>query len=64
MAIIDGGREIQAKRIILLVGEELFGPADESTKTRVQAITDIDRLERIFVKLPRCGGWQEALETA
>jgi hypothetical protein len=63
MAIIDEGREAEVKKVILLVGNELFGAPEESTKTRLQAITDLDRLERMVVKIVRSSGWPELLDT-
>jgi hypothetical protein len=63
MAIIDEGREAAMKKMLLLQGTELFGGPDESVKTRLQAITDLDRLERMAVKLVRSPGWRELLDT-
>jgi hypothetical protein len=63
MAIIDEGREIEAKRLLLLVGEDLLGSPDQDMKTRLQAITDIDRLERMWMQLTRAPGWHELLDT-
>ncbi len=62
MAIIDEGREEEAKKLILLMGRERFGPADEQVKTKLSAITDLDRLEGLSLKLLRASSWPELLD--
>ncbi|HUY36132.1 MAG TPA: hypothetical protein VMV69_25560, partial [Pirellulales bacterium] len=46
LMILDEGKEKQAKKDILLVGEERLGPANESIKTQLEDITDLERLDR------------------
>ena len=43
----EEGRVIEAQRILLLLGEGRFGPSDAATRAAVEAIQDLDRLERI-----------------
>jgi hypothetical protein len=64
MAIIDEGREQEAKRIILRLGQKRFGPPDEAIKTRLQAITDIDLLERLSDELLDASSWSDLLGRA
>jgi hypothetical protein len=63
MAIIDEGREIEAKRLLLLMGEERFGSPCESVRTRVEGITDLDRLERLGKRLLKASTWEDLLDT-
>jgi hypothetical protein len=63
LAILDEGSERQAKRIVLLQGEERFGPPGDATKARLEAITDLERLDRIAVRLLHASNWQELLDT-
>src|SRR4029078_9361784 len=48
MAILDEGREIEARRVIRLLASDTLGEPDEPTITRLEGITDIERLERII----------------
>ncbi len=63
MAIIDEGREAQAKSVLLRLGQKRFGPATESVKTGLEALADIDRLDRLIDRLDEAGSWQELLDT-
>src|SRR5262245_22784379 len=48
LAILDEGRETQTRRLICRLAKRALGEPDEATVTRLEGITDIDRLERIF----------------
>jgi hypothetical protein len=63
MAIIDEGREEGMKSLLLLLGEERFGPSDESIRARLESITDLEQLRRLGVRLLRVSNWQALLET-
>jgi hypothetical protein len=61
MAIIDEGREEEAKKMILRLGQKRFGPPAEDVKTRLEAITDIERLEQLGEALLDAGSWSDLL---
>ena len=63
LMILDEGREKQAKKDILLVGEKRLGPAGESIKASLAGITDLDRLDRILLQAVTAASWQEILDT-
>lgn len=66
LAILDEGREAEAKKIILLLGPERFGPPDEGTTARLNAITEnVERLERLIERLfhGTATSWQDLLDT-
>jgi hypothetical protein len=63
MAIIDEGREEEARRLILRLGEQRFGAPSDSVRSALAQINDVDRLERIFDRLLLAAGWSELLET-
>lgn len=65
MAIIDEGREIQSRRYIRRIARRTLGEPDEATVTRLEGITDVDRLERIFDAATEAAAssWQELLDT-
>ncbi len=59
--IIDEGREAEAKKLILIMGEKRFGPINEAHKTQLEAITDIDHLETLATQLLDVSSWEELL---
>lgn len=61
--ILDEGAERQAKKLILLQGEAQLGAPDESVKARLNAVTDLERLERMARKAPKAASWEEILDT-
>jgi hypothetical protein len=63
MAILDEGREIEARRAIRLVARRILGEPDEQTVTHLEGITDIDRLERIIQRAAIAPNWQDLLDT-
>jgi hypothetical protein len=61
--ILDEGREKQVKEDILLAGEVRFGPADESVKTALAGVNDLDRLRAMFRRALKASSWREILDT-
>jgi hypothetical protein len=47
LMIRDEGEEKGVRGIILVQGEDQFGPPEASVKVELQNITDLDRLKRI-----------------
>ncbi len=52
--------------LLLLLGEDRFGAPDEATRTAIEAIRDLERLERMSRRLldPAINGWAELLDSA
>jgi len=63
LAILDEGREIQARRDIRRLASRKLGEPDEPTITRLEGITDIERLERICDRAVEANSWQGLLDT-
>jgi len=63
LMIVDEGKEKQAKKAILLFGEEKFGPADEAIKSELDGVTDLDRLDRMIRRAVKATAWREILDT-
>jgi len=63
MAIIDEGREEEVKRLIRLAGERRFGNASESVLAQINCLTDLERLERIMLRVSEVPNWPELLDT-
>ncbi len=63
LMILDEGKEKQAKKDILLVGEKRLGAPDESVKAELEGITDLERLDRIILQAVTASSWREILAT-
>ena len=61
LAIRDEGQEKGIRRALLLIGEERFGPPDESVKALINNIRDLDCLERMVRRAAKAANWQEIL---
>jgi hypothetical protein len=63
LMILDEGQEKHARKTVLLLGERRLGPADDGVKTRLEGITDLERLDRMILQAVTAGTWQEILDT-
>jgi hypothetical protein len=63
LAILDEGQVKRGRKDILLVGAERLGPPDESAKTRLEGITDLERLDRMLLRSVEAASWEEILST-
>ena len=63
LMILEEGQEKQAKKSILVVGEDRFGPPEQSVRDQLESITNLERLDRMFRRALRAAGWQEILDT-
>jgi hypothetical protein len=61
--ILDEFPQEIAKKTLLLVGGKRLGPADESVKTSLEGVTDLDRLVRMILQAVTAANWQEILNT-
>lgn len=63
LMILEEGEERRAKKYILLAGEERLGKPDDSVKSQLDAVGDLERLDRMMRCALRAGSWQEIVET-
>ena len=63
LAIIDEGQEKHAKKMLLRLGTKRFGPADDTVQARLNAITDLERLDRQVERLLEASSWEDLLDT-
>jgi hypothetical protein len=63
LMILEEGEEKATRELILVQGEDRFGPPDESVKASLTNITDLHRLKRIARQTPKAASWQEILAT-
>jgi predicted transposase YdaD len=57
------GRIQEARRIVRLQGQRRFGTPDSAVEAALNAITDLERLERLAEKLPTATDWTDLLAT-
>jgi hypothetical protein len=55
------GQILEARRLVLRMGEKRFGPPNEQTRARIAAITDLERLEFLFEKFFTASDWENLL---
>jgi hypothetical protein len=63
MAIIDEGREKQAKRTLLRQGSRRFGHVSPTQESALLAITDLERLDHMLDRIFDANSWQDLLDT-
>ena len=63
LMIIDEGQEKFAHKAILAFGEERLGRPTEAVRSQLEAIADLDRLERMVRRAAKAATWEEILET-
>jgi hypothetical protein len=61
--ILEEGATSEVRKMLLLQGELLWGPPDATVRATLEGITELERLERMGVRVIRASGWQELLET-
>jgi predicted transposase YdaD len=60
---LQEGRVEELHRVLIRQGRRRFGDPDAVTQTELDAIQDIDRLERMADAILKAASWQELLET-
>ncbi len=60
--ILKKGALKEASRLLLRLGEKRLGPPDEATRTAIEAMNDIGRLELLLEKTADASSWQELLQ--
>jgi hypothetical protein len=62
-AILDEGREDEARKLLLRQGRRKFGQPEPAVEAALQAIGDLARLERMSERLLDVTTWDELLAT-
>jgi hypothetical protein len=63
LMIVDEGREKQARNDVLLIGTKRLGAPAASDRTELNAVTDLDRLQRMVLSAVTAASWREILDT-
>lgn len=63
LAILEEGAAARNQKMLLLMGGKRFGKPDEGIKTTIEAITDLDHLERLTLRILDATSWTDLLQT-
>ena len=63
LMILEEGEAKHARKLILRYGAERLGAADQSVRTHLEGIKDVDRLDRMIRRAEQAGSWDEILAT-
>jgi predicted transposase YdaD len=55
------GAVAEARKVLRLQGDKLFGPPDGATAAVIEQLSDLARLEELLGRVPTAGNWQELL---
>jgi predicted transposase YdaD len=58
---LQQGKIEEARRLILSLGEIRFGPPDAKRRATIEAIAELERLERLSAQLLTAASWEELL---
>lgn len=61
--IVEEGRLSEARRLVMSLASERLGEPDSATRGQIEAIDDLDRLERLVRATFTTSSWQELLAT-
>jgi len=60
-AILEEGEAKEARKMLLLMGREQFGEPSAKIVALLDAVTDLDRLEALVLRLLQVKTWEELL---
>lgn len=60
----SGDRRSEVRRLLLRLGQMKFGPPDPEIEHCILAISDLNRLEELFLRLLEARSWQELFQQA
>ncbi len=60
----DEGRTEEARRLLLLIGGERFGPPDDRIRAALESINAVERLEQLIQRLLHVSNWDELLASS
>lgn len=57
------GRIKGEKRLLLILGQQRFGPPNDRARRALVAMTNVERIERIGTRLLQAASWDDLLST-
>ena len=58
----EGGALAEAKKALLIVGERRLGAPDRHTRSLLESIQEVERVEELMTRLHDAASWRELLE--
>ena len=55
------GAVAEAKKVLRILGEDVFGPPDARIAARIERLKDLAQLEELVRRVRSTGSWQELL---
>ena len=55
------GKAEEAKRLLLLLGRKQFGPAGEEVEAKIDAMSDVEKLEELNKRVLDVSSWSDLL---
>jgi len=59
----EEGKREEARRMLLLLGEDHLGPASSEVTATIQGINDLERLHQLALRVGQVGSWEELLRS-
>jgi hypothetical protein len=53
----EEGCLLEARKLALRIGQNRFGPPDQTTRAKIESITDLERLKQLVEDLAFTAGW-------
>lgn len=60
-AILEEGRQEEARKAIRLGGDAVLGPPDATTAALLDKLDDLSRLEELLKRVPTAASWRQLL---
>jgi len=60
-AILREGRAEEAKRILLRLGRQQFGPTSRAIQSQLKAIVDVEKIEELADRILVVSSWDELI---
>ena len=55
----EEGCLLEVRKLALKIGQDRFGPPDQTARAKIESITDLERLEQLVEDLAFTAGWSD-----
>jgi hypothetical protein len=63
-AILEEGGVNELQKVLLLLGDQRFGPPNEIVRATIEETTDLPQLERWTARLLKAANWEDLVATS
>ena len=60
-AILEEGAVTEARKVLRLLGDNAYGPADAATAAQLEQLADLARLEEVLQRIRSAASWEQLL---